>query len=477
MSKRFYITTPIYYVNDRPHVGTAYTTIAADVVARWHRQRGDEVFFLTGTDEHGAKAAESAAKAGKSPEEFTAEIAQLFQLAWKNLNIKYDDFIRTTEKRHARSVEKFMQLLKDNDAIYKGTYEGLYCVGCEKFITEKELVDGKCPLHNRVPEKIKEKNYFFRLTKYLDTVRRLIETDEIVIEPVERKKEALGLFQQGLEDFSVSREKVKWGIPLPFDSKQVIYVWVEALQNYVSAIGYGDDIDRFHRWWPVDVQLMAKDILKFHAIYWPAMLLAVGEKAPKKEFIHGFFSINGKKMGKSLGNTIDPNDMVEKFGSDGARYLLLSQFPFGQDGDIQESRFVEKYNADLANGLGNLVSRTANLMEKYAVENSMTDPGIASDKIEEIESAIQELSLENALKKIFQLIAEVNKYLDAESPWKMDDSQAEKRAEVLRDCAARVRRIARLVYPFLPIASRRIERQFSESLVKKEDPLFPRIQA
>ncbi|MBU1074666.1 class I tRNA ligase family protein, partial [Patescibacteria group bacterium] len=307
-----FITTPIYYVNDKPHIGHAYTTVAADILARWHKQKGDEVFFLTGTDEHGAKVAESAKLANKSPQQLCDKNSKLFKEAFDNLNLSYDYFIRTTDQRHEKSVAKFMQKLYDQGDIYEGTYEGLYCTGCENFLTEKELVDGKCPDHLKEPEKISEKNYFFKLTKYLSKVQTLIEKDEIKILPEDKKKEALGLFKQGLEDFSVSRENVKWGIPLPFDKSQVTYVWVEALQNYISAIGYGDDRREFEKWWQNPLHIMAKDILKFHCIYWPALLLAAGEEPPKQMFLHGFFSINGQKMSKSIGNVIDPNDLVAK---------------------------------------------------------------------------------------------------------------------------------------------------------------------
>ncbi|MBU2229616.1 methionine--tRNA ligase, partial [Patescibacteria group bacterium] len=359
-----FITTPIYYVNDKPHIGHAYTTVAADILARWPKQKGDEVFFLTGTDEHGAKVAESAKLANKSPQQLCDKNSKLFKEAFDNLNLSYDYFIRTTDQRHEKSVAKFMQKLYDQGDIYEGTYEGLYCTGCENFLTEKELVDGKCPDHLKEPEKISEKNYFFKLTKYLSKVQTLIEKDEIKILPEDKKKEALGLFKQGLEDFSVSRENVKWGIPLPFDKSQVTYVWVEALQNYISAIGYGDDRREFEKWWQNPLHIMAKDILKFHCIYWPALLLAAGEEPPKQMFLHGFFSINGQKMSKSIGNVIDPNDLVAKYGADATRYLLISQFPFGQDGDIKEENFKSQYNSELAHEIGNLVSRSTNLLEK-----------------------------------------------------------------------------------------------------------------
>ncbi len=278
MKKKFYITTPIYYVNDKPHIGHAYTTIAADVLARYHRKLGDNVYFLTGTDEHGDKIAESAKKAGKSPQEFTDEVVKDFKKAWEKLDIKYDDFIRTTEERHEKGVIKFLTKLKQGDNIYQDDYKAMYCDDCEDFIFKKDLVDGKCPYHKKEPKLVSEKNYFFKLIDFLPQVKKLIEKNEIIIEPKERRKEVLSLLKQDLGNLSISRQRVKWGIDLPFDKKQKIYVWVEALQNYITAIGYGNDEKKFNKYWPVDVHLIAKDIVKFHCIFWPALLLAVGLK-------------------------------------------------------------------------------------------------------------------------------------------------------------------------------------------------------
>ncbi len=471
--KKFYITTPIYYVNDRPHIGHAYTTIAADVLARFHRKLGEKVFFLTGTDEHGAKVAESAKKAGQTPKEFVDEMSELFILSWRNCNIKYDDFIRTTEERHVEAVQIFMQKLMDVGALYEGVYEGLYCVACERFYTEKELVNGKCPDHLVKLKLIKEQNYFFKLNKYLPDVRALIERDEILIRPIERKKEVLGLFKQGLQDFSVSREKVRWGIPLPFDPKHNCYVWVEALQNYISAIGYGTASGIYQSWWPADIHLMAKDIIKFHAVYWPALLLAAGEPVPKQIFAHGFFTINKQKMSKTIGNVIDPNTLVETYGSDAARYLLLSQFPFGQDGDIKKDLFTEQYNAHLANSLGNLVSRTATLCEKYSVEISAAAES-GKDVKEKVKKHLELLQFDNALKEIFGLIYAANKFLDEQAPWKIPAEENEHRADVLRKTVEQIRIVADLLDPFMPLASQRILQQFVGPKVKKGDSLFPR---
>ncbi|MFH1456621.1 MAG: methionine--tRNA ligase, partial [Patescibacteria group bacterium] len=370
---KYYITTPIYYVNDKPHIGHAYTTVVADVLARWRRQQGDDVFYLTGTDEHGTKVAQSAEAQNKSPQEFCDEVSQIFKDRWQNLNISNDHFIRTTDKDHKERVKEIFTKLKNtttpkgNEVIYAGEYKGLYCTGCEKFLTDKEIVDGKCPDHKTVPEELSEKNYFFRLSDYKEILEEKIKKDEFKILPISRKNEALALLDF-IDDFSVSRETVKWGIDLPFDKTQKSYVWVDALSNYITAIGYPDKMDEFNKWWPADAHLMAQDILKFHAIYWPAMLLALDIPLPKLEYIHGFFTIDGQKMSKSLGNVIDPDELVDKYGIDPTRYLLLSQFSFGQEADIQAERFPEKYNADLANGLGNLVARISNLLEKNNIE-------------------------------------------------------------------------------------------------------------
>lgn len=475
MRRKFYVTTPIYYVNDRPHIGHAYTTIAADVLARYYRSKKYVVFFLTGTDEHGSKVAESAEKAELSPQEFCHQQSQLFRQAFRNLNISYDYFIRTTDKRHEVSVEKFMQKLYDQGDIYEGKYEGLYCVGCEKFMTEKELVDGLCPDHKKPPEKVSEKNYFFKLKKYLPKVKELIEKDKVEIKPLERKKETLGLFKQGLDDFSVSREKVEWGIPLPFDHQQKTYVWVEALQNYISAIGYGDNEPEFKKWWPADLHLIGKDILKFHCIYWPALLLAVGLKTPKQLFLHGFFTVNGQKMSKTLGNVISPNDLIAKYGVDATRYLLLSQFPFGADGDFKESLFIEKYNADLANNLGNLVSRVLNMIEKYCdgkIPKVLKNP----KKLDKVGKHMEALAFDYALKEIWQAIAWANVYIDKNEPWKLaKENKKDKLDKILSELAAFLCDLAKAIEPFMPLTSKKIQESLTSEKIVKGEPLFRRI--
>lgn len=476
MAKKFYITTPIYYVNDKPHIGSAYTTIAADVLARYYRQKDYEVFFLTGTDEHGDKVAESAEKNGIDVQEFVDKNANDFKDAFKNLNITNDIFMRTTDPKHQESVDKFMEKLKEVDALYQGEYEGLYCKGCEDFLTDKELIDGKCPDHNKEPEVVKEKNWFFRLEKYLPEVKKLIEEDKIKVLPEARKNEVLGLIKQELKDFSVTRERVKWGLDFSVDKTQKVYVWVEALQNYISAIGYGRDDEMFNKWWPADVHLMAKDIIKFHAVYWPAMLLAAGEKLPGLIYAHGFFSLDGKKMSKSLGNVIHPNEMIEEFGVDATRYLLLTQFPFGNDGDIKKSLFKEKYNADLANNLGNLVSRVLNMIEKYT-DGKIPKQVDSPIYLKPIGEKIEKLQFDGALKELWQAIAKANQAIDENEPWKMakDPNKQTALEDLLSDLASFLYDFAAEIKPFMPHTAEKIIGSLSSEKIVKGDPLFKRL--
>ncbi len=469
MAKPYYITTPIYYVNDRPHIGHSYTTIAADLLARFQRLNGREAFFLTGTDEHGNKIAEAAEARGIEPQKFCDEVVQHFKNAWKALNINYSYFIRTTDARHERAVQKVLDILykaKTEDGqpvIYLDTYEGLYCTGCEKFLTEKDLVDGLCPHHKKPPQKVEEKNYFFRLTYFLPKIKALIESNELVILPDERRREVLGLIDQELNDFSLSREKVKWGIPLPFDKNQVAYVWVDALFNYVSGIGYGDDEKEFKKWWyDAEVShLMAKDILKFHCLYWPAMLMAVGLPLPKTMFLHGFFTVDGEKMSKSLGNMIDPNEMVEEFGPDATRYLLLTQYPFGADGDIQRGRFSQKYNSDLANDLGNLVSRVAKMI-KANFDGKLPGPNENIEGVDALVSEAEDLpdkALDHinhfrigaAIDEAMNMIRSTNKFFDTNAPWKMiKEGKTAEAGGVMYVASEVIRIVAIMLSPVMP---------------------------
>ncbi len=480
MSKPFYITTPIYYINDVPHIGHAYTSIAVDMIARFHKIAGREVFLLTGTDEHGNKVAEAAAAAGMTEIDYCDKIVVSFQDVLKKLDIENDYFIRTTSERHKKAVWKILDAMRaaktddGQDVVYSADYEGLYCTGCEKFITEKELVDGLCPDHKVKPDALKEKNYFFRLSAFLPKIKKLIETDELRILPVERKREVLGLINQDIPDFSLSRERVKWGTPLSFDKDQVAYVWVDALSNYISAIGYGDDEKTFNKWWNDGevVHLLAKDILKFHALWWPAMLLAAGMKLPSTMFIHGFFTVDGEKMSKTLGNTIDPNEIVEQFGIDGARYLLLTQFPFGVDGDVQAKRFATKYNSDLANDLGNLVSRVAKMI-LVNFDGKIPSPNRAAKEIIElmeqtepvpnsVYAHINHFRLSKAIDEAIDLVRFTNKYFNDKAPWKLvKDGNLEEAGGVLYACAEVIRIVSIVLFPIMPNKMREIRKVFS----------------
>ncbi len=459
---KYYITTPIYYVNSKPHIGHAYTTIVADILARYYRLKlGQEnVWFLTGTDEHGAKIAQVAEKEGKDPQTFTDEISGLFQSSWKNLNISNDDFIRTTEPRHEKVVLEVLTKLKSaktpkgNDFIYSGDYEGLYCVGCESYKKEEDLIEGKCPDHNKVPELLKEKNWYIRLSDFGEVLKEKISSDEIKVLPIERKTEVLSFIEQGLEDVAISRQQVKWGIPVPFDQDQTVYVWVDALLNYISALGYPND-EKFTKFWPANTQLLAKDILKFHAIIWPAMLIAAEIEPPKELFIHGYFTIDGKKMSKTLGNVIDPNDLVLEYGVDAARYLIVSQFPFGQDGDVRAEEFVIKYNADLANGIGNLVSRVISMAEKYC-DNKVpagkynADFDVASFW-QTIETNYSEYKIYENLKEIMALVSWADNYVAETTPWsKAKEGKSDEVNQIIRNLLEILKHLAVALLPVLP---------------------------
>jgi methionyl-tRNA synthetase len=513
LNRPFYITTPIYYVNDRPHIGHAYTTIAADLLARFHRLAGREAFFLTGTDEHGTKVAEAARDAGLSEQDFCDRTVETFKKAWKNLDIEYSYFIRTTSERHLHAVNKILDAMraartdKGEEVVYSGFYEGLYCTGCEKFLTEKELVNGLCPDHKRAPEKLREKNYFFRLTAFAEKIKERIESGELVILPEERRREVLGLIGQDLPDFSVSRERVKWGIPISFDKSQVAYVWVDALSNYISAIGYADDDNSFNKWWNEGevVHLMAKDILKFHCLYWPAMLMAAGLKLPDTIFLHGFFTVNGDKMSKSLGNMIDPNDMVAQFGPDGTRYLLLTQYPFGIDGDVQANRFVVQYNSDLANDLGNLASRVGKLI---ATEfgGKLPAPNREIEGLEQLMLLAEELPnsaythikyyrLSNAIADALNLVRAANKFFNDTAPWTLSKKgEKEKLGGILYSCCEVLRIVSIILYPVMPrkmnelrtalgLTAETLTLENAQSFfvlepgtnIKIEKPIFPRL--
>ena len=530
LRNKFYITTPIYYVNDVPHVGSAYTTIAADVLARYHKMIGDKTFFLTGTDEHGAKVEAQAKEAGKEPQKFVDEVAAKFQLAWDELNIGNDNFFRTTDPLHIKAVQTALQFMYDKGDIYKGKYEGLYCRGCEQYKSEKDLVDGKCPEHNTVPEKMSEECYMFKLSKYQKELLDKIKSDEFKIRPKARKNEMLSFYEkEGLNDIAFSRKKVKWGIPLPWDPSHTVYVWGDAFLNYLTGLGWsgppfnsplskGGEKEKISlpyqggdrgglKMWPPDVQLMSKDIMRVHATIWPAMVLSLELPLPKQLFIHGFFLVDGQKMSKSLGNVIRPEEMVKKYGVDATRYLLMSATPFGNDGDIGWEKFDEKYNADLANGLGNLLARSVTLAEK--IQKSKILPAQAGKmqndnaKIKnqpewsEYEKNLRSLKIDRAIEVISSEIKFLDIDITTVKPWELIKNSDESVGVVMYNILERLRHIAWMVWPFMPETtekiwqqlglepSEEIKKDFNEAIkwgglpvgteVKKGEVLFPRI--
>lgn len=459
---KFFTTTPIYYVNDVPHIGHTYTTVAADVITRFHKLLGKDSRLLTGTDEHGAKIAEAAKNHGEEPKEYADQISEEFKKAWQLLNIDYVRFIRTTDEDHIKVAQDFLQKLYDKGAIdpKPRLYRGLYCVGHEKFMSQEELVNGLCPDHQTKPVKHSEENYYFRLSDHQDKLVDLISNDQIKVRPETRKNEILGKLKQGLEDISISRASLEWGIPLPFDSKHTSYVWIEALINYYT---YGSQ----NNFWPADLHLVGKDILWFHTIVWGAMLLAIEEDLPKEVFAHGFFTIDGKKMSKTLGNVISPGDLVNKYGVDGTRYVLLAAFPFGEDGDFSWDVMDRIYNADLANGLGNLVARVARLCEQ--IDFIAPEAKIGFDP--EVEKLLKEYKFNEALSWIWKIIQRENQRINETKPWELKDLEAK---EVLEELVRLIQDIAFNLKPFLPETAEKILKQFSGK-IKSHPPLFPRI--
>lgn len=480
---KFYITTPIYYASGRPHIGHAFATVYADVVARYKEINGEEVFFSVGTDEHGAKIAQLAEQENKKPQDFVDEMFLAYREAWRVLNVKYGDFVRTTDQRHKKGASFFLQKLQKGGDIFKGEYEGLYCVGCEKFVFEKDLVDGFCPDHRRKPEKIKETNYFLNLKKYIPKIRELIESDELKIFPVSRKNEALAFIGENPGSFSLSRERVKWGIPYPGDENQTIYVWVEALLNYLTVLDYPDG-ERYKKFWPPDLQIIGAEINKFHAVFWPALLLAVGESLPKEIFIHGLFTINGGKMSKTAGNVVDPMVLAEKFGADAVRYLLLSQFPAGEHGDVAESRFIEKYNSDLANGLGNLFERILALAVKYKenfgdFKRKDKIDGFIAELCQSGENNYRQkmdsYQLYEALGVVFFLARKFDQYVNQNEPWKLfNENGREKLEECLSGLIFGVEKIILWLTPFMP-AKAALAADAFRAISPQKLNLFPRL--
>ena len=451
----FYVTTPIYYVNDVPHIGHAYTTVTADALARWHRLNGDDTFFLTGTDEHGLKVLRAAEAQGCSPMEWVDRTSQRFRECWDLLNISYDDYIRTTEPRHTEAVQALLQRIYDNGHIYKGTYSGLYCVACEAYFAPADLLEGDlCPVHERAVEHLEEDNWFFRLSAFTQPLLDWLEANPDAITPVGKRNEAMGIIRQGLEDVSISRTSIDWGVPVPWDPDHVFYVWYDALINYATAIGYPDDRDRFDTWWPAVNHIIGKDILRFHGVSWPAMLMAAGEQPPANLHVHGYLLVGGAKMSKTALNQIFPADLVETFGVDGYRHHFLRDQPFGPDGDFSYESMVTRYNTDLANNLGNLLSRVATVVAKkcggVGPAPSPDSPlgELAAASVAEATRRWHEVSPSQALEATWQLVHETNAYLEANEPWKMDPGAA--LDTVMGDALEVLRIVALLAWPAMP---------------------------
>ncbi|HLG21603.1 MAG TPA: methionine--tRNA ligase, partial [Candidatus Manganitrophaceae bacterium] len=471
--EKFYITTPIYYVNDAPHIGHAYTTLAADVLARWRRLQRHEVFFLTGTDEHGQKVEQAAAKRGVSPQRHADELVVHFQDLWKRLQVSNDDFVRTTEDRHQKVVQEVLQRLWDKKEIYEDTYEGWYCLPDERFWTEKDLVDGKCPDCGRPVAPLAERNYFFKMGQYQERLKRHIRENSRFIQPESRRNEVLGFLEKPLGDLCISRPKSRlaWGIPIPFAPDYVTYVWLDALVNYISIPGYATDPDRFQKWWPADLHLVGKDILTTHAVYWTTILMALDLPLPMSLFAHGWWTVNGEKMSKSRGNVVNPVEIIETFGVDAFRYFLFREVPFGQDGDFSKEALINRINSDLANDLGNLLSRTLNLVEQFT-EGVIPGPSFSHPEEEEvkniarglfnpIEDAFDRLEFHLALGEIWKLVNRTNAYIEQMSPWKLakKTDEKEKLQTVLYTAAEALRFIALYLRPFMPQTAREMERQ------------------
>ncbi len=505
---RYYITTPIYYVNGEPHLGHAYTTIAADILARYHRQKGDDVFFLTGVDEHGNKVAQAAAERGLTPRQHVDELAPRFKELTRQLNATNDFFIRTTDPEHEAYVQRFVERLKAAGDIEKRTYGGLYCTACEGFWYERDLVDGKCPDHGLEPVWLEEENYYFLLSKYQDRLAELFRANPGFVTPRSRYNEALSFIEQGLEDISISRSSITWGVPVPWDPEQVIYVWVDALINYLSALTYarpGEDL--VDHYWPAVHHLLAKDILKFHAVIWPALLLSAGHSLPTGEFIHGYLLMGGEKMSKTRGNVLDPFAVMDQYGIDPLRFYLMREVTLGQDGVISLEGFEGRYNSELANELGNLVSRSVSMIGKYRDGSipAASAHEVLQDVAAEGEAMVRAagahydaVAVTAAIETVWEYVRRLNRLVEEEAPWKLakDEAQAGRLDTVLHGLAAGLRLVALAICPVIPGTAEEILRRLGQAhgdadlLLEKATwgglapatvvvgpPLFPRIEA